>query len=168
MFDNIASNKYLIIALLIALIVVLYLYNQKKSCDVEGMSNISFDSGAPELTETPWTDDENNDGKYKLVNNSFDRYADQYVQKKTGRGNFLKRKDEMFNQYDKDDDVPALKKQTRRKNMNRSPKPVNDRQDLEKYQSCICPQTRDDDESDDDDEYFHSRRSKNKRLYRKN
>jgi len=42
MFDDIVSNKYLIIALIIALIVVLYLYYRKKSCAVEGMKNLDL------------------------------------------------------------------------------------------------------------------------------
>lgn len=40
MFSDVISNKYFIIALIIALIVLLYLYSQKKTCEIEGMQSL--------------------------------------------------------------------------------------------------------------------------------
>lgn len=56
MFDN-NTCKYLIIALVIALIIVLYLYFQKKSYKFEGMNNI------------PWTDNKSQYSKINMPSN---------------------------------------------------------------------------------------------------
>ena len=95
MFEDIVSNKYFVIALIIALIVVIYLYVQKKSCGIEGMRNVDLSQTSQELTEKPWTEDKTDD-KYKSVNNKFDRDADENTRKKTGKSSHLKRTDESY------------------------------------------------------------------------
>jgi hypothetical protein len=162
MFDNIVSNKYFVIALVIALIVVIYLYSRKKSCAVEGMQNVDLTLLAPEISEKPWADDDN-DGNYKNVNKRFDKYADAYAKRKSGKNSNLKRKDQLYNQYmeyEGYEDVIPEKIRQKRKRMVRDniPKPLDDRPDLSQCQPCICPQDRlmaidDDDDNDDDDDY---------------
>ena len=174
MFDNIVSNKYFIIALVIALIVVIYLYSQKKSCDVEGMSNLNLTSLSQEITEKPWTEDDS-DGKYKSVN-KLDKYADRNTKKKTGKnGNFLRRKDEVYDQYMKYDGyeimIPENVRQRRKRsstNYNNIPRPLDDRQDLSQCQPCICPQDDDDDDDYDDDDNDDYDYTKNKRKNKNN
>jgi hypothetical protein len=171
MFDNVISNKYFIIALIIALIVVLYLYSQKKSCNVEGMKNVDLSSLSQEIAENPWTNDAN-DGKYKSVNNKFDRYADHNTKKKTGQNNFLKRKDEVYQDYVAYDGyeelIPENIRQKRKTmsmpiNSNEVPKPLDKRPDLSQCQPCICPgDILDDDDDDEDDEYKYRQKRKRK------
>ena len=68
MFDNLLECKYLIIILIIALIVVLYLYNKKKSCQVtEGMHNIDF-PWEKSNTMYPWARD--GETKYRRVDDN--------------------------------------------------------------------------------------------------
>ncbi|XWV24822.1 hypothetical protein QJ856_gp0961 [Tupanvirus deep ocean] len=173
MFDNIVSNKYFIIALVIALVVVIYLYSQKKSCEIEGMKNLDLTPLSHELVEKPWTEDEN-DGKYKSVNNKFDKHADQYNKRKTNKNNnYLKRKDEIFQEYIEydsyEDVIPENKKQRRKRvypnNNNDIPKPLDNRPDLSQCQPCVCPG--DDDYDDDDDEYIDYRPKKKHRNYKR-
>ena len=173
------DNKYVIIALIIALIVVLYLYSQKKSCDVEGMKNIDLTPLSQELVEKPWEDNRTDnviDGKYKSVNNNFDKFADQHTKKKTGRNNTLKRRDEIFQEYVKYDGydtvIPENISQKRKImpiNSNEVPKPLDDRPDLSQCQPCICPG---DDDDDDDDDYelykLKKQRKKNARTKKLN
>lgn len=176
MFENIVSNKYFIIALIIALAVLLYLYSQKKSCSVEGMQNIDFVEVDTEIEEKPWADD-NNDGKYKNIN----RQTNTSFNKKTDKNNMLKRKDQLYKQYMEykessdpnerraakflDDKImPENNRFKKRYIKNNIPEPINDRPDLSQCQPCICPQDRllaiDDDSESDDDIYIPSKKNK--------
>lgn len=101
--DNLLSNKYFCIAIIIALIIVVYLYSQKKSCDVEGMRHLDLTPLAQELTEHPWTNrvDESNNKEY---NNQFDEFADEYTNLKLTKNgyrpqNYLKRSDVAYEKY---------------------------------------------------------------------
>ena len=151
MFDDIISNKYFVIALVIALLVVLYLYSQKKSCDLEGMKNIDLSPLPQNLVEGPWTTAGDN-GKYKTVNNTFDKKADAQTKKNLQDATFLKRSDVRFREYidddsdDSDDDddnnLAKLRKKIKKyknKNKNTMPKPLDNRPDLSQCQPCICP-----------------------------
>ena len=168
MFDNIVSNKYLIIALIIALIVVIYLYMQKRSCEVEGMKNIDLTPLPHQLSEKPWVNNNNNnnnnnsnnsnnsnndnDNKYKTNGNKFDKNADAIAKKRYGNNKQLKRADEIYNIYvDSDDELQnpnkiitgnRRKQQTvhrRRSTINGIPQPLDMRPDLGPCQPCICP-----------------------------
>lgn len=167
MFDDLVSNKYFIIALIIALLVVLYLYSQKESCSVEGMQNIDFTPLSHELIEKPWTD-KNNGLKYKSVNNAFDTHADKKTKQKIGGSNFLKRKDETYEKYmeQQDNDPVNINQKPKKiaKNPN-VPQPLNDRPDLSQCQPCICPNDIPSTSDSDDSESHHSRKIK---LHRKN
>lgn len=96
MFDNLTTNKYLIIALAIALIVVLFLYNQKNICSTEKMDNINLNSKT--MVEKPWTDD-NDTEIYKKVDNDFDKRLDKAIMNQSSRNHLLKRKDQEFDDY---------------------------------------------------------------------
>jgi hypothetical protein len=153
MFDNIVSNKYFIIALIIALIVVLYLYSQKKSCDIEGMKNVDLISLSQDIRESPG------------ANNNFDKSVDNYHnKKKIGKNNFLKRKDEIFQNYSDHDDSDFNPENTKKKIKKIStniPKPYDNRPDLSQCQPCICPEKTTDD-------YEHNIKKKNKKKYSNN
>lgn len=130
MFDNLLTNRYFCIAIIIALLIVLYLYSQQKSCGVEGMQNIDLTPLAQELTETPWTNDPEG-GNYKKYDNKFDKFADMYTKEKLKKNgykytNFLESEGERYIQYakkDKDDEI--LKYMEGIKRMNSAlPKPT--------------------------------------------
>jgi hypothetical protein len=111
MFDNATSNKYFIIALIIALIVVLYLYSQKKSCDIENMDTI---------VDRPWANDD--ESQYRSV-------------KSDNSKNRLKRRDEIFIEYTEstsDNDTTPVKKR-------KAPKPMDNHPELAQCPPCICP-----------------------------
>ena len=55
--DNLLTNKYFCIAVLIALIIVIYLYSQSNYCSIEGMEKVDLTPLAQELVEHPWTND---------------------------------------------------------------------------------------------------------------
>jgi len=101
--DNLLSNKYFCIAIIIALIIVVYLYSQKKPCEIEGMRHVDLTPLAQELTEHPWTNrvDESNNKEY---NNQFDEFADEYTNLKLTKNgyrpqNYLKRSDVAYEKY---------------------------------------------------------------------
>ena len=137
MFDDIVSNKYFIIALIIALIVVIYLYTQKQSCAVEGMRNIDLTQLPYKLDEKPWVD------------NKTDKSV---APQKKNCNKQTKRTDEIYNMYIESDSItePVKKrKQSKRRKstVNGIPQPLDMRPDLSQCQPCICPG----DSSDSDD-----------------
>jgi len=166
MFDNIVSNKYFVIALVIALIVIIYLYSQKKSCNVENMQNLS--PLTSNIDEKPWASDSDT-GKYRSVKN--------YLNKKL-KNPKRKRKDEIYQKYmENNDDYDLTSKknirQKRRKNKSKNvplaglqyvPQPVDDRPDLSQCQPCICPGDSSDSDSESDINY---KLIKNNKFYRK-
>lgn len=139
MFEDIVSNKYLIIALIIALLVVLYLYSQKKPCSVEKMQNINPTSQSHELSKKTCvnkkvdfaTKNEQHDNVQ-----SWENYFNNNAEIKMGRNRSI-------------------------------PQPLDDRPDLSQCQPCICPKPKkwqkyldfdDDDDSDDEYEYIIRRK----------
>jgi hypothetical protein len=101
--DNLLTNKYFCIAIIIALLIIVYLYSQKKSCEVEGMQNVDLTPLAQELTETPWTNRTDGD-RHKNYNNRFDNFSDTFTKaklKKNGYAytDFLDRSDVNFRNF---------------------------------------------------------------------
>ena len=145
-FDNFLTNKWFVIALIIALGVVIYMYSQKK-CGVEGMRNVDLTPLSHQLSEKPWTDDSNN-SRYKTVNNEFDQNADQESKRKFGN-NQLKRQDlvyQNFSEYNEDDDetLDFVQRKQRKSSIDYDnyPKPLDTRPDLSQCQPCkpcVCP-----------------------------
>lgn len=161
MLDNLLTNKYLMIALILILVYVLFIYSQKRSCGVEGMENMDLTPLAQELTQRPWTDfpDGDNHGR---VNTRFDKRADAYVKAKLlkngyGKQNFLERSDQNFEKYMDDADnrepkrvVPAQKVASKPfhdqydEDYNDvmedyiAPRPLDARPDLSQCQPCNC------------------------------
>jgi hypothetical protein len=166
MFEELISNKYFVIALIIALIVVLYLYSQKKSCEIEGMKNVDLTPLPQNLVEHPWTNDFNQ--HYKHVNNAFDKKADAETRKRLGDVTFAPRADQTFERQlesEDDEEIEELRRKilkrramkTMKTMKNRHPRPLDLRPDLSQCQPCICPGGKKgitlDSDSDDDDEY---------------
>ena len=156
MLDNIISNKYFVIALIIALIVIIYLYSQKKSCSIEPMRNIDVTVVSDEIDEKPWAEDGNN-GKYRRVDNGTrsckqNKYNSRNKNNGKNRG-ILKRTDENYGKYIENENNNRQKKRGRIDND--IPQPLDMRPDLSQCQPCICPG---DDDSDSDEEYENKRR----------
>ena len=97
MADSIFVNKYFVIALLIILLIFVYLYVKKSSCQVEGMQNVDLTSMTHDMVERPWADDYQY-GNYKIVGNKFDKKADKYNRNKNN-GPYVKRKDQVYTDY---------------------------------------------------------------------
>lgn len=133
MNDGILSNKYFVIALIIALVVVIYLYVQKRSCKFEGMRNIDLSS---EMIERPWAEDDDIHGRYKSVNRR--NYRNSYRKK-------ILDKDELYEKYSEkyDDNDKKVRK-------SRLPKPMDDRPDLSQCQ-CVCKRRKKYIDNDDDE-----------------
>lgn len=137
MLDNLLTNKYFCAAVIIALILILYMYHTKQSCNIEGMSNVDLSPLAQELTEKPWAE-QNNTSQYSLVGkNSFNDKADKYVEKKLKK-NYkyikpLKRSDQIYNsgQNKVISNNLANKK-------NRKPIPLDNHPELSQCQPCKC------------------------------
>uniref|UniRef100_A0A6C0LU39 Uncharacterized protein n=1 Tax=viral metagenome TaxID=1070528 RepID=A0A6C0LU39_9ZZZZ len=148
MFDNLLTNKYFCIAILIALILALYFYSQKDSCKIEGMSTtgINLTTLSQDLTETPWTN-KLNGSKYKQVNNMFDKYADNLTKKRLKANgydyvNFLKGPDERYIEYVEhenfEDETSTPKKKNKQKNLSEIPMPIDTHPELSQCQPCRC------------------------------
>ncbi len=146
--DKILTNKYFCIAILIALAVVIYLYSQNKSCDIEGMQNVDLTPLAQELTSGPWTD-EPGSSTYGRVGTKFDKYADKFSKANLKRRgykftNFLLSSDADYLGYVSDssgsDTLADTSAKSNRRRTNRSsrriPRPFNDRPDLSQCQPC--------------------------------
>lgn len=93
------TNKYFVLALILAIIVLVYLYFRKKTCSIEGMQNVDLSTLSQNMAEKPWTDDVNSSG-YKTVGNNFDIRADN--NSKFGK-NKLSRKDQLYHKYINDE-----------------------------------------------------------------
>ena len=149
MFEELLSNRYFTIALIIALALFVYMYSQKEPC--EGMRNVDLTPLAQELTEKPWVN--RMAGDYKNVGNSFDRFADKYVKlklKKNGYDytDFLARSDERFIEYENEGfDVESpekkqMKKLSQKKQIKKTrtsiPMPLDINPELSQCQPCKC------------------------------
>lgn len=94
--DNILTNKYFCIAILIALAVVLYLYSQNKSCEdtvelstVEPMKGVDLTPLSQELNVVPWATTPVSDGSnYGKTNTRFDQMADAHTRAKLIKNGF--------------------------------------------------------------------------------
>ena len=134
MFEKLLTNKYFCLAIILLLLVVIYLYTQKSSCDVETMENVDLTPLLQEVSEDPWTDDYNG-SKYRTFGGKFDKMTDELTKlklKKNGYGytDFLGRADQNLIKYiSKEEFVPES-----------VPKPLDNRPDLSQCQPCKCPQ----------------------------
>lgn len=154
MFDNLLTNKYFCIAVLIALIIILYLYSQKKSCDVEGMQNIDLTPQAQELSQPPWTNRKEG-GDHRTYNNKFDKFADWYTEKKLKKNGFsftdyLKRDDQRYLEYARGEGDRGLAQWDGRQGrgprrdydgyaQDGLPRPMDSLPQINGYQSCEYP-----------------------------
>lgn len=134
MFEDLLSNRYFTIALIIALALFVYMYTQKETC--EGMRNVDLTPLAQELTEKPWVN--RSAGDHKRVNNAFDRVADRYVKlklKKNGYDytDFLARSDERFEEYERE-----TFENTKPKRKSTIPMPLDSHPELSQCQPCKC------------------------------
>jgi hypothetical protein len=85
--DNLLTNKYFVIALIVVILVLIYMWTQKSDCKVnynnERMNNVDLSRSAQNLSEKPYLEDDNNMDidtyPYKRYNNAFDKYADASV-----------------------------------------------------------------------------------------
>ena len=68
--DNFLTNKYFCLAIIIALGIMVYLYQTRDSCTIEGMDNVDLSMLAPELTDEPWAR-EGDDEKYRRYDSKF-------------------------------------------------------------------------------------------------
>jgi len=139
--DNFLTNKYFCLAIIIALGIMVYLYQTRDSCTIEGMDNVDLSMLAPELTDEPWAR-EGDDEKYRRYDSKFNKNADETVKenlKKKGYKytNFLKGPGEMFEEYEK-------------ANNSSYPKPKDDHPELGACQPCNCNS----DESEDTEEFY--------------
>jgi hypothetical protein len=139
--ENLLSNKYFCLALIVVVAFLLYLYYQKSPC--EGFTGIPLQFGPQHLYEPPWA---NYPGDYKRYNNKFDLMADQEAHKKLKRlglenENFkpLKSLDNMHKKY-----VNSMKKYWKlpyydpRDMDTYYPKPLDDHPELSQCQPCNC------------------------------
>jgi hypothetical protein len=133
MADNLLTNKYFCLALLSLLIIVVYLYVQQKSCDVETMRNVDLTPLAQEISEEPWANNRNG-SQYHNVGGKFDKYADAYTKNKLKENgysytNFLGRSDDSFRKYMQKEGYGSLE------NM---PLPLDTHPELSQCQPCNC------------------------------
>lgn len=134
MFDKLLTNKYFCLSLILLLLVVLYLYTQKDSCDVETMRNVDLTPLIQEVSEDPWTDDPSG-LEHRRVGDKFDKMADQLTKlklKKNGYAytKFLGRSDESLMKYlSREEFSPES-----------VPRPLDSHPELSQCQPCKCPQ----------------------------
>lgn len=133
--NNLLTNKYFCIAVLIALLVVVFFYLRKRSCETEGMKNFS----------TNWMDKLRN--KWFHKRESYQQSNDSKEKDKLGRPKKSKKGHESFlresdygPEFDRDlldriQDTPPRKKRADENN----PKPLDPRPDLGNCPPCICP-----------------------------
>ena len=134
MFDKLLTNKYFCLSLILLLLVVLYLYTQKNSCDVETMRNVDLTPLIQEVSEDPWTDDKTG-LEYRKVGDKFDKMADHLTKlklKKNGYSytKFLGRSDESLKNYLSREEFSSES----------VPKPLDSHPELSQCQPCKCPQ----------------------------
>ena len=144
MFEKLLKNEYFCIAVVLALIVVTYLYSQKRSCDIENMRNVDLTTLAQELTETPWVN--RNGPNYKMVGNKFDRSADGYTKKKLQKNgypytSFLGRSDDTYLRYINQEGYDHWSKNGNKKmRSHEGPTPLDSHPELSQCQPCKCEQ----------------------------
>lgn len=163
--DSFLTNKYFCLALIVALAVILYLYNTRDACVVEGMDNVDLSVLAPELTDYPWANGE--EGKYRYVNTAFDKEADETVKRNLAKqgykAEFLKSSDQVFDEYEEENRSGRLlrngngngRRNGNGKNGNgRFPTPKDDHPELAQCQPCNC------DDDIDTEEYYERKLQK--------
>lgn len=177
--DNFLTNKYFCLAVIIALVVVTYLYTQKSdTCKVEGMRNVDFSMLAPELTDKPWADTD--ELKYKRIGGKFDKLADETTKRNLAvRGykpvDFLKSTGQVYDEYIKYESVEdQMKKEKYGSNENiptgfdRDSRQMMYREE-KRCKPCKCDVDSDDEDSESEEIEYKPRKSKrNRRKYRKN
>ena len=136
MSENFLTNKYFVIALIIALIVLLYLYSRKRSCAIEGMKNLNL-VGQFNGKESLSVNNINNNNKPKYNDNKYSKENNQNY------GTYLEFGGDGYNRISN----------RRKSTINNIPQPLDMRPDLSQCQPCICPQY-----SDSDSDYSPARR----------
>lgn len=141
--NNLLTNKYFCIAILIALIVVVFLYFRKKSCNMEGMTNIDLTSLGHQPTE------QNIFSKTLGRSDQLKKISDKGLDKTELKKYLKKGKDKLdrsdFKDYlekGKDKLKKYLKKHQDKypdKKLSGVPMPLDNRPDLSQCQPCICP-----------------------------
>lgn len=132
--ETLLTNKYFCVAVLVALVVMVYLYiNQTDYCSVEGLQNVNLTPLGQELVKDPGTN---------RVNDKFDREADAYVKNKHKIKNFLPRADVSYRKYmessDEIDSTPIHLKHRKKSSHSFYPQPLDTRPDLSQCQPCKC------------------------------
>ena len=155
--DNILTNKYFCVAILVALGVVIFMYSRKGSCEAEPMRSVNFAPIETGMTSIPWT---NRPGASDLgaVGTLFDKTADALAIKKLESEKYkvykpLPRSDQRFamsvsdSDTDTDSDMDTSTPQPRRRThrTRRSsgkkynyPMPMDSRPDLSQCHPCNC------------------------------
>lgn len=144
--DNILTNKYFCLAIIIALGIMVYLYNARDSCSIEGMDNVDLSVLAPELIDSPWETE--GEDYYRSVNSKFNKNADMVVKKRLNKDvQFLKNSDQTFQTYE------ALNKKNN-KMQSSFPMPKDDHPELSQCQPCNCDNISTDSSDSTEEEYY--------------
>lgn len=175
--EKFLTNKYFCLAVIIALVVVTYLYTQKtNSCKIEGMRNVDFSMLAPELTDRPWADAD--ELRYKRVGGRFDKLADETTKQNLAKAgyapvDFLKSTSQVYDSYIK---YEAVDDQVRKERYGKGVPTGYDRRDQQmtlrdesKCKPCKCDVDLEEDSEESEEIEYRPRKSKrNRRKYRKN
>ncbi|AGF85206.1 hypothetical protein QJ854_gp576 [Moumouvirus goulette] len=143
MSENIFTNKYFVIALIILVIILLFLYIQSRSRRVEGMKNIDINGPTQNLVERPWEGGDEESG-YKKVNNKFDRFVDTLINRENKQQ--TPSKQDLLNRLIEEDAETIII--TKRKNNTQSntrsniPQPFDSYSRYNECPPCVCPQDR--------------------------
>ena len=163
--DSFLTNKYFCLALIVALAVILYLYNTRDACIVEGMDNVDLSVLAPELTDFPWATN-GEEGPYQYVNSKFNREADETVKRNLAKqgykADFLKSSGEVFEEYEQENRSGKLMRNGGNGNGKKFPTPKDDHPELAQCQPCNC------DADDIDTEEYYERKLQKVRQNKKN
>lgn len=163
--DNLLTNKYFCIAILIALIVLIYLYTQKKSCSIEKMDNLEFTQvnapvGAPSNPlvgaafdrRNSFDDDSDSESDefgddIDDHNNYPDSIADQlakYRAVRLGQNRKFKKNPSYVARGMRGvrgvSGMSDMSGMSGMSGVSGVPRPLDDRPDLSQCQPCICPQ----------------------------
>lgn len=135
MTDNIFTNKYFVIALIILVVILLFLYIHSRSRRVEGMKNLDVSGPTQTLVERPWEGGDEESG-YKKVNNKFDRFVDTIINKDKKTPS----KQDLLNRLIEEDAETIII--TKRKNNIQSniPQPFDSYSRYNECPPCVCPQ----------------------------
>ncbi|AGC02060.1 hypothetical protein H012_gp399 [Acanthamoeba polyphaga moumouvirus] len=139
MSENIFTNKYFVIALIILIIILLFLYIQSRSRRVEGMKNLDINNPTQTLAERPWEGGDDESG-YKKVNNKFDRFVDTIINKEKRQQ--TPNKQDLLNRLIEEDAETIII--TKRKNNSQTniPQPFDSYSRYNECPPCVCPQDR--------------------------